>query len=409
MMKKIIFVLIIVILASSNNAFGQGGSNYSIIGIGDINSISNANYHGLAGTAISMKSDHGINFKNPAMWAYAKSTRLQVGYIYNQHLSISDEETLAQNNTQFNGFSSILSIDTALGSSVSFGLYPYSSVNYTVQNPVLTELDGTILQGKNVYTGDGGLATAYFGTSIKPFDFLALGVSVNAIFGKIYSINETIFFGDPYAFDHTTYKDDFFSGFGFKVGANFTGIKNFSLGAYYEKFNDFKINRELTYNLPYYTDTTTSSELYTAIPQSFGIGASYSYKNYLFGADYSVQDFTGFDYNKGSGSEFISGNYLSIGVLRKGETGYGKNFAERTTYKAGLGIKTLYYQIHDNQINDYCLAFGASMPIKGTWIIDTGLTVGMRGTTNDGLLQEYYSKFSVSLSIGEIWFKPYRR
>jgi hypothetical protein len=54
-------------------------------------------------------------------------------------------------------------------------------------------------------------------------------------------------------------------------------------------------------------------------------------------------------------------------------------------------------------------SIGFQVPWSGTFISDIALTFGSRGTQTDGLIREYFGKLSVDVSIGETWFKPFKR
>ena len=122
--KKILnlFILLFIFVSNINISYSQGGSNYSLFGIGELNRNKGAFYDGLSGTSISVPSEYAINLQNPAMWSYVESTRLQFGYKFNQHYNESVSQSLFQNNGKLNDVLAIFSIDTSMGISASLGL-----------------------------------------------------------------------------------------------------------------------------------------------------------------------------------------------------------------------------------------------------------------------------------------------
>jgi len=42
-------------------------------------------------------------------------------------------------------------------------------------------------------------------------------------------------------------------------------------------------------------------------------------------------------------------------------------------------------------------------------MFDIGLVLGTRGTTNDKLIQENFGRLFIDISVGETWFKRYKR
>lgn len=50
-----------------------------------------------------------------------------------------------------------------------------------------------------------------------------------------------------------------------------------------------------------------------------------------------------------------------------------------------------------------------NFPLKNTAFIDASLTFGARGKADGILVKEYFGKLNIDISIGETWFKPYKR
>jgi hypothetical protein len=42
-------------------------------------------------------------------------------------------------------------------------------------------------------------------------------------------------------------------------------------------------------------------------------------------------------------------------------------------------------------------------------MIDASFILGQRGTTDFGLINEYFGRLLINLSIGDTWFKPIRK
>lgn len=406
-------ILIIIILLAPSLLLAQGGSNYSIIGIGDINYFGNAAYAGVGGTSIAIPLENGINYRNPALWSMANNTRLQAGYRFSQNYVSNENNNLFQNNGNLNGFNAIFSIDTSLGLSAALGLLPYSNVNYlTATNFSVTEGDITV-QGKSEYKGSGGINIAYFGGSTKIIDNLYVGASAYAAFGIINSQVDNLVYGElsNYSFNTRILSQNFLSGWGFKTGVFYKVYDGFSLGGFYEKMSTLQSSDSTLYYRPSTIGLshTEASESSIEMPSMWGLGASFESGKFLIGADFAMQDFSQFNYNEAQNSQFGSSMYINLGVARFGSKDYGSEFLDKITYKFGFSYKNLYYQIAGEQINDISFSFGMGIPVPKTFQIDMGFTLGSRGTTSLGLVQEYYGQFNVDISIGEIWFKPFKR
>jgi len=405
-MKKIIILIFII---SSNLIFSQGGSNYSIIGFGDVNYDVNAAYMGLAGTAIAFPSETSINFKNPALWSYVKSTRLQAGYKFNQHISEATTGNNWQNNANLSGFSALFAIDTSNGISASLGFVPFTSINYLTATVINESINDVPLEGTNTYQGKGGITQAYLGLSAKIIEQVSVGASIFTNFGKVTHSRTTEFTNDPYLFTYTNSRDDFFSGVGYKAGLFFQPIKNLSFGYYFETNNLLSVESTLNYSSPLIGDTSFSKSSDYEFPISQGFGASFLSGVFVFGADFSFQDYSNFKYNPGNNSKFTDSWQFSFGVNRFGNTSINAKTLDKSSYKFGFAARKLYYSLYDNDIMEYAVTLGASIPFSETFNTDFGLSFGTRATSNNNLIKEYFTKFSVDLSIGEIWFVPFKR
>lgn len=410
---KIIIKFLVLVLSGlfylNFSSFSQGGSNYSILGVGDINYSGNAAYQALGGTQIAFPSENSINSRNPAMWSFATSTRLQAGYKFNQNVVSSDDNTLWHNNGTISGFSTIFAIDSAKKIAASLGIVPYSNINYLTANRTNIKEMGVDLSALTTYQGSGGISQAYGGVSTKITDWIGVGASIFTTFGVIESKRETEFDNDFYSFKYTTSRNDFVSGWGSKSGLYVIPFKNFIIGASYEVQPGLSISRETLFKSPTIPDTTLTNDEEISIPALIGFGASYTTGKFIIGADFSMQDFTGFDFNPGANSEFSNSYFTSIGLNRIGNPSLNASFADRISYKFGLSYNQLYYKVLSNQIQELSGSVGMQMPFSGTMIIDLSFVFGYRSAGDNRLVNEYFGRMGIDISIGETWFVPFRR
>lgn len=408
-LKSFVYNIISIFFITTMVLVSQGGSNYSIIGIGDLNYGGNASYTALGGTQIAFPSSYSINSRNPAMWSYAANTRIQVGYNFNQNIVSSEKSTVWHNNGALSGFAGIFAIDSANGIAASFGIVPYSGINYLTATTTELSQIGLDLKGTTTYQGKGGISQAYAGTSAKITDWLGVGLSVFSTFGVVESIRETEFSSDYYSFNYTTTRSDYVSGWGAKTGMFVTPIENMIVGLSYEMQPSLTVSSETNYNSPTIPDTTITSDSDISIPGLFGLGASYSSGNFIFGGDFSVHDFTNFKYNAGANTEYTNGVIASVGVNRIGNPSLNAPFADRVSYKFGLGYHQLHYKVMNNNIIEYTAAMGMQMPFAGSLVADVSFVLGYRNSGDSRLVSEYFGRLGVDISIGETWFVPFKR
>jgi hypothetical protein len=404
--KKSIFVIILAL--SIGNLFSQGGSNYSIFGIGDIYFNSGSYYNGLGGTSLAVKSDRQINILNPALLAPLKTTRLQTGYLFNQNYISSDKSSLFQNNGKVNGLQAIFALDTANDIAVSLGISAFSNVNYYISNPISLIMDKVEYKGSSNYLGSGGLSLGHFGVSAKVIKGLYMGALATYKFGTISSSNTTYIY-DQYAFYSTSQRINRISGAGLRGGLYYEPITDLAIGAYFDKSFSLTNDQEYRYGSELVNDTIIKSTSNLDLPTAIGFGASYRSNKFLFALDYITQDFTNFNFNKSSKFTYQPFNQISFGVSRIGNRAYSADFLDRISYNFGIGYKNQYYQVGTNKINDYYFSFGMEMPIVGNALLNTSFVFGQRGLLDNGLVKENYGRFIVDFSIGETWFKPFIR
>lgn len=395
------------------SAFSQGGSNYSLFGIGDLNRNGGAFYDGMGGTSISVPSEYAINMRNPAMWSYNENTRLQFGYKFNQHLNESANQTLYQNNGKLNDVLAIFSIDTSLGISVSMGLYSYTAVNYYVSSKnSLTNGDLTV-SGETRYQGSGGISNAYLGMSIRPLEYLSIGASVTGHLGNIKSLSESTF-NETFVFNSRSNKIQNFTGTSGKLGINVIPTENLSIGGYINFGNTlFTKNTEIYewyFNtFSFYRDTTIYSDNNFNVPTELGFGMAYKTGKFIIATDLITQNFSNFDFNQRLNTNYQNNLNLSLGVRRLPNTNRSAATLDKLGYSFGLTYSNLYYNVNNTNISELSGSFGINIPIPGTGMIDMTFILGNRGTTDNGLINEYFGRYVVNMSIGDTWFKPIRK
>lgn len=410
-MKKfnIILILFLILIINLPKVYSQGGSNYSILGIGDINYGGNVAYLGLSGTQIAMPLDNSINSRNPAMWGFVSNTRLQAGYKFNQNIVTNENNTIWHNNGSITGFSGIFAIDSAMGISASFGIVPYSNINYLTSTKFSITQTGLTLNGETIYQGKGGISQAYIGASTQIFDWLGIGASVFTSFGVVENSSTTKFYDDIYSFTYINTKSDYVSGYGTKAGLYVTPAENFMLGFSLELQPKLSISSETKYDANVLADTLIKSESELKIPALIGFGASYKSGIFMFGADLSFQDFSSFDYSRNASTKFTSAMSASVGIVRFGNESLNAPILDRTAYKFGMAYNKLYYEILGSNIQEYSASLGMQMPFTGTLVVDFSVSGGMRLAGDSRLVNEYFARFGIDLSIGETWFVPFKR
>lgn len=403
-----VIIPIFILVFSYSSLVSQGGSNYSIFGLGDLEYSKGAKYEGMGGVSIAVPSKTGINQVNPAAWGFNEDTRFQLGYKFNQSLVSDGTSDLLQNNGGIDAIQAMFSIDTSNKFSIAFGLIPYSNVSAFVATPIDIIKNEQRVTGKTLHTSSGGLNRGYIGASIQIIDGVQLGANYSILFGNIKNETNSIF-NESNALTSNNFRRESFFGTNWKLGTIVTPMENFRIGGFYESEASLDIDRDLIYDFNANLDTILSISANTFLPSSFGIGASYDLSKFRLALDYKAQNFTGFDFTRSNKIQFINSQTIALGFEILGNRNSLYSQFDRMNYRLGAYFTDLYYTIDNNPIQEYAITGGLTSPLKGSAEVDVAIAVGIRGTTNNNLIRELFARMSFNVSIGETWFQPFNR
>ncbi|HYD91905.1 MAG TPA: hypothetical protein VEA37_10520, partial [Flavobacterium sp.] len=308
---------------------------------------------------------------------------------------------------------------------VAFGLMPYSSVGYRIQN--IVEEEG--LEKKRRYIGEGGLNRVFFGGSYKITPAFSVGVDFQYNFGNI-ETKSIIEIEDVIQYPTRELNDSDYSGVSFNIGAvyqtKFSQKYDWYAGATYtpESTLTAKTERSLATVLVLQDEREIvideldliNSEEKLKLPSKFtfgtGIGEA---RKWFAGAEYTFQGSNEFgdrfENIEASGSaSFESMHRMAVGGYFIPNYNSYNSYLKRITYRAGLKFEKTGLVIRNEAINDYALSLGLGLPLGGIGgsNLNIGVEFGQRGTTSSGLVQENYTNIFISLSISDKWFMKLR-
>jgi hypothetical protein len=175
LIKKLIFSFSLLISIAS---FAQEGtaSPYSFYGIGDVRFKGAVDSRSMAGISVFPDSIH-LNLQNPAQLASLKMMTFGVGGTYTQSTLKTTTQKSKTKRTTFD----YLTVGLPLGKlGVSFGVAPYSSVGYKIQN-VITGNNAQVSR----YSGLGGVNRTFVGLGFYIAKNFSIGADLQYNFGKI--------------------------------------------------------------------------------------------------------------------------------------------------------------------------------------------------------------------------------
>jgi long-subunit fatty acid transport protein len=149
------------------------------------------------------------------------------------------------------------------------------------------------------------------------------------------------------------------------------------------------------------------------LPLSFGFGIGFKKgTKWTVAADFAMQNwssFQAFNENKGlknsmrvsMGAQYIP-NLKAIGT---------KNYLKRVHYRFGGKYMQSALELRNSQLTEYAVTLGFGFPVAGNYLlrsfsmVNIGVEVGERGTTNNGLVKEQFIKASLGFTINDRWFQ----
>jgi hypothetical protein len=446
--------LLAALFTSSLKAQRFTSSPYSRYGLGEMNYQNFAHTLGMGGTSIAFLNDTTspflLNVANPASYSGIKLTVFDAGVISNTVNLKSGSSEQILNNTSLAYLNFGFPVTKRWG--LSAGLLPYSSIGYSISDQDTLDNVGPV---KYSYVGTGGINKFFIGNAYtiipktaKNKNDLSLGFNGSYLFGTLDNTRQTSFLSGNYLNTKIVQSinvSDVTLDFGILFTHTIDSVKTIlkdSLGITYEgkkDINDTKISFGLTASLPDQlkaTSTFTATSFktnvygYDATQDTIAnyidkkghitlpliIGAGFSVKKgekWILGADYSMQQWSKYILFDESGN--LNNNFrVSIGgqyIPNKRSDVKGSYF-KRVQYRAGFHYGNTSYALKGNQLNEYGLGLGFGLPLRkikvGSQfthsILNIGLELGRRGSTDLNLVEEEYAKVILSLTLNDRWF-----
>lgn len=388
----------------------NGGSTYSIFNLGDLQTGSTAAVAGRGGIEASIPSPDLLNSINPASWSDLRYTTVQASLSFHQY-QVSDASTsIFQNDTRLREFAFGIRWSEKLGGAAGIAIRPYTVVNYrTSLSQAVPGLD-SLTRARIDYTGRGGISTARIGGSIRPADHFSVGATANFFLGTIANASDVTFPASSSSLSPATYESSArFSGFSASVGAWIEPVTGLRIGVVADLGSTLTRSRIETSSFVQggqtFINRDTLADDEVTIPTRITAGLSYATGRFLVSAEGWTQSW------EGSGlATARNATRLAIGLDRVASPSLNATGFERWTFRMGAFLERTYYALSAGEIDAYGASIGTRWPItqasalNSSTVLDLALEGGSRGTTDNGLTREVFLRFSVGLSLNELWF-----
>lgn len=444
------YVCLVLALGSVKAIFGQENSPYSRYGLGDIYPQQHIAARGMGGVSAAFTDWQAINTVNPASYGDLRTT--PNGGLVMLDLGVSiDARTLhganpvgKYNSTNF--IPSYFQFGTPLGKKhwgLVFGLKPVTRINYSVQQRISKIFETGYRDSlQNLYEGSGGLNQVFIGLG-KKFKNFSIGANGGYYFGRKEISTKVNFLNDTVAYESSnTATTQTFGGFFVNGGMQYqlklsdkvdqlSKQRNFSYlrlglsGTFQNKLNvkGESLNETFTYNAdgavtPIDTVSYTQKAKGTiTLPSSYTTGFLFVksvtdpilYK-WGFGADYTATNWAK-DYRVyGQPDRLVNSWMIRAGAFFVPDPVNGTGLWQSATYRFGFYTGKDYVDPDGNGLKVSAITVGAGFRVRRFHsydnqysIINTAAEFGRRGTGVNNVTESFF-KFSVGLSLGDIWF-----
>ena len=403
-------------------------SPYTRYKIGDLINQGFATNQALGGTSTALRAHNQVNYLNPASYTSqdTNSFLFQIGFTGRLSYIKTAFDSDQSNNMNIEYLA--VGFPVARWLNLSAGIVPYSRIQYAFR-----EIDSINTGGIPMlfeYNGFGGFNEFYIGAGITLMDVISIGANFNYLFGSL-DRTEFSYLEGLESYSALIYKEsnliasDFYTKLGVQFHPTIAEKHKIIVGATLDaKANiNLKLKGQITRintanagpfsdSLYFNIDTLQPLEL----PNKVTFGLSYSFDDKLLvTGEYIAQEWSGTEIVQ---SNFTLGKYESYRggieytpVPLKVKT--RESYFKRIQYRAGGYYTKTYLNHNNNNISDMGVTLGVGLPIKNARKVFAGTQFnisyrfGIRGTTENGLIQENHQAISVGFTLHDFWFlKP---
>ncbi len=433
-----IFVVPFFVLTLHLSAQENSVSPYSKFGLGDMYPETYSRSLSFGGASLGLYDPLNINFSNPASYSALELSTFEVGF----QAGKVEQKQLNPDITQENGSAGLryLAFGVPLtdwwGSAL--GVQPYSFKGYGITT---NRIFNDSINITDRFTGSGGLNQVYWGNSFKVAKGLSLGVNTRFIFGKIEEVNYVLW--DATRFFNTKVEEEasikgVYFDYGLQYRYDFENNTSLGIGLTYS--NSMSLNAEVgnfAYNFlgspgrETAYDSIVSSGIQNAsikLPSEFGVGFTYGkihpqILSYSWAVNADIEMFNGSEFENYDGSRTLNNSYKiqagSYIIPRFAFKGLSRDnsYLSAVEYRIGGFYEKTPYTLDGIDLMNYGITFGLGLPIRQKGLgpgevkvstINTGVMLGRRGTTANGLIQESYLNFYIGVTLNDKWFIKYK-
>lgn len=388
---------------------------YSRFGLGDLNHYSYGRTAAMGGASLGSRHTVQINSSNPA--SYNSNDSLSFVFEFGLDGKFSNYKsntgTMRASDLNFRYFSMSFPINKFIGAGM--GIQPYSDMGNEVAYSETLPNIGVV---DYKYIGEGSTSKAYFGVSVMPIKGLSFGANLNYIFGRL-NQNSSTNFDDASLFDikstEGTRLSDFKLTYGLQYDYKLKNDEYLTVGLTFENqsnvaaFHSISTYKSIVVGTSSLVDTVQfqpEQKGFIKLPSTFGVGFSYNKLNKLeINADYYYAGWSKSTFYGETKQYLTNQSRFSAGFEYIPDAFSIRSYMKRVKYRAGIHQENSYITLNNHQIKETGVSIGAGFPLpKSKSTANFAFEFGKQGTTEDGLVRNIYTKFSVYLNLYDFWF-----
>lgn len=405
--------MIAVVLLVTITGYSQEGataSPYSFYGIGTQQFKGTAENRSMGGLSTYSDSLH-LNIVNPAALGKLRFVTFTVGGSQSVRTIKDASNENNASTTSIDYLALGFPVSRRLG--VSFGLMPYTSVGYKID-------DGTE-EAFNRFSGKGGLNRVFLGAGYRVAKGFNVGLNVNYNFGNIQ--NESLRTQEDVELGTRERNRSDLSGLTFDIAAQYQAKLNEKLTIYssasyvpgsdVSSENTRDISSVLFNSLGLVQDLDTREidvpdtdfEFPSSVTLGLGVGEA---NKWFLGAEYTQQKSSNFTNRTFTldNAVFEDASQFRLGGFYIPKYNSVTSYWQKVNYRAGLRYEESGIVIQNEAINEFGISFGLGLPAGRLFSnANVGFEYGQRGTTNANLVEETFFNVYLSFSLNDIWFQ----
>jgi tetrahydromethanopterin S-methyltransferase subunit F len=244
-------------------------------------------------------------------------------------------------------------------------------------------------------------------------------LQVGYLFGSIINETGTQLSGEdiPSAYRTVVYDRTGFSDLSIKGGLSFfKQIRRrtfFNIGLIYELEGEKNAKHMVRLERRTLTNAITSSmdtivndvKGSVRLPSTIGLGVSlFKTLKWTIASDVVYQNWSAYRSFNGTASELADRYRIGIGGEYTPNITSMENYLSRITYRMGFNYEKTPFEHNEDQLRDFGINFGMSLPVSGRSSLDLAFSAGQRGTTGNQAIKEEYFRVYLGVTFNDKWF-----